>query len=408
MQIGESVRTSFEEIRGHKLRSFLTLVGVLFGTIALVAVLSLLQGVHKSVWKGLDDLGFDGVLVVSQKTPSDRVQRAKAHLSRGLRAEDERYVRDSGLVKAFAPVGETRGIVNSGSARRRVQILGVTADFAVAKNRDVAVGRFITDRDQKSAAAVAVVGHKLKERLFGGDDAIGQYVNLEGRRVMIVGVGRKFNTDIVDDREMIREMDAVYIPLSLYEKIFGRKNAVSYILIKATNPEESVAAEGEIRALMTRAHGGINDVEIENVGKEMLRERAQVEEILENWLIVLFAIAGISLVIGGIGIFAVLKISISERLFEIGLRKAIGASDREIFLQFLIESITLSSVGAGIGILCGAVLVSAISSKFPAGLTLSGTGVAVAAGFAIGVGMFAGIFPSLVAAKLTPVEALRS
>lgn len=408
MQIGESVRTSFEEIRGHKLRSFLTLVGVLFGTIALVAVLSLLQGVHKSVWKGLDDLGFDGVLFVSQKTPSDRVQRAKAHLSRGLRAEDERYFRDSGLVKAFAPVGRTRGIVNSGTARRRVQILGVTADFAVAKNRDVAVGRFISDRDQKSVAAVAVIGHKLKERLFGGDEAIGQYVNLEGRRVMIVGVGRKFNTDIVDDREMIQEMDAVYIPLSLYEKIFGRKNAVSYILIKATNPEDSVAAEGETRALMIRAHGGINDVEIENIGKEMLQERAEVEEILQNWLIVLFAIAGISLVIGGIGIFAVLKISISERLFEIGLRKAIGASDREIFIQFLIESVTLSSVGAGIGILCGTVLVSAISSKFPAGLTLSGTGVVVAAGFAIGVGLFAGIFPSLVAARLTPVEALRS
>lgn len=408
MQIGESLRTSFEEIRGHKLRSFLTLVGVLFGTVALVSVLSLLEGVRRSVWKGIDDLGYDGVLVISQKTPSDPVQRAKAHMSRGLRMEDERYLRESDQIKAFAPVGEIRGVVMAGNARRRVQIYGVTSDYAIAKNRGVSLGRFITTRDQQSTAPVAVIGYRLKERLFGGEEALGQYINVEGRRLRVVGVGRKFSVEVVDDREMIEEMDAMYVPLSLYGKIFGRKNAINYILVKASNPEEAIAAEEEARTLMIRAHGGINDIEIDNVGKEMLQEREQVDEILRNWLIVLFAIAGISLVIGGIGIFSVLKISISERLFEIGLRKAIGANDREIFIQFLIESITLSTVGAALGILLGTALVTAIGSKFPAGLPLSNVGIGAAAAFAIAIGLFAGLFPSLTASRMTPVEALRA
>ena len=128
--------------------------------------------------------------------------------------------------------------------------------------------------------------------------------------------------------------------------MFGRANSISYMLAKSTTPETSIDAEDEASARFRQAHNGIGDVRIDNVGKEMLKERAEIDVILRNWRIVFFAIAGVSLLIGGVGIFSVLKISISERLFEIGLRKSMGAKDSEIFMQFLIESITLSVAGA--------------------------------------------------------------
>jgi len=148
-------------------------------------------------------------------------------------------------------------------------------------------------------------------------------------------------------------------------------------------------------------------VHIENVGKEIQKSRAEVVTIIRNWRIVFFAIAGISLLIGGVGIFSVLKISISERLFEIGLRKSMGASDSEIFMQFLVESVTLSIVGAVIGVAGGIALVKVISGFFPAGLPVSLFGLAVASGFAILMGLLAGLYPSMTASRMQPVDALR-
>jgi putative ABC transport system permease protein len=159
---------------------------------------------------------------------------------------------------------------------------------------------------------------------------------------------------------------------------------------------------------MQKAHNGIRDVHIDNIGKEILKERGKVVVLLRNWRIVFFSIAGISLLIGGVGIFSVLKISISERLFEIGLRKSMGASDGEIFMQFLIESVTLSVVGAAIGLAGGIGIVKAISGAFPAGLPVSFFGLSVASGFAIFIGLLAGLYPSMSASRLSPVEALRA
>jgi len=203
-------------------------------------------------------------------------------------------------------------------------------------------------------------------------------------------------------------LGGVYVPWSVYRDMFGRADAISYMLAKAVSPEKSVDAEDEAIARFRQAHNNIGDTRINNIGKDMIKERAQIEVILRNWRIVFFSIAGVSLLIGGVGIFSVLKISICERLFEIGLRKSLGASDAEIFVQFLIESITLSVVGALIGVGGGIIVVRLISQAFPAGLPLSIFGMTLASGFAIGIGLFAGMYPSLSASRLQPVEALRS
>ncbi|HLE56343.1 MAG TPA: ABC transporter permease [Rhodothermia bacterium] len=408
MQIGESLRTSYEEVKGHPLRSFFTLIGVILGTLALVVVMSVLDGVNNSVMKGINDLGLDNVIVASQREPVDPVQKAKAHLSRGLRVEDIKSFEDAENIDAMAPVGENRAVVTAGNVTRRIDVYGVTPEFADIRNRRVSAGRFISERDVETSAPVIVIGFNLKRKLFGGEDALGRQVNLGGRRLTVVGVGQKFDTTFVDDDDMFKEMGGGYIPCTVYRDMFGRANAISYMLAQSVTAEKSIDAEIEATARFKQAHNGIGDTRINNIGKEILKERGQIEVILRNWRIVFFSIAGVSLLIGGVGIFSVLKISISERLFEIGLRKSMGATDGAIFLQFLIESVTLSVAGAGIGLGLGMLLVKAIGGFFPAGLPISSFGVLISTSFAVGVGLFAGTYPSLTAARLTPVEALRA
>ncbi len=407
MQLGEAIRTSYEETKAHPLRSLFTLVGVILGTLALVVVMSVLDGVNNSVMKGLNDLGLDNVVIASQREPVDRVEKAKAHLSRGMRVEDLAAFEDSENITGMTPVGETRAVVTSGSVTRRINVYGVTPQFAEIRNRTVIAGRFISEQDVHSTASVAVIGFNLKHKLFGGEDAVGRQINLGGRRLTVIGVGKKFETEFVNDDDFNKEMGGVYIPWSVYRDMFGRASSISYMLAKSVTSEKSVEAEYEATARFRQAHNGIGDTKIDNVGKEILKERAQVEIILRNWRIVFFAIAGVSLLIGGVGIFSVLKISISERLFEIGLRKSMGATDKEIFVQFLVESVTLSALGAGAGLALGMGVVKLIAGFFPAGLPVSSFGILISTGFAVGVGLFAGLYPSLTAARLEPIEALR-
>lgn len=408
MQINESIRTSYEEVKAHPLRSVFTLFGVILGTLALVVVMSVLDGVQNSVLKGINDLGLDGVVVASPREPVDPVEKAKAHLSRGLRVEDVAAFDDSDNIQAMSPVGETRAVVAANAITRRVDVFGVMPEYAEIRNREVSAGRWFSARDVDTSAAVTILGFQLKQKLFGSEDAIGKQVNLGGRRLTVIGVGTKFDMSFVDDDDMRKEMGGVYVPWTVYRDMFGRSEAISYMLAKAATPEKSVEAEYEATARFRQAHNGIRDTRINNVGKEILRERGQIDIILRNWRIVFFAIAGVSLLIGGVGIFSVLKISISERLFEIGLRKSMGATNAEIFVQFLIESVALSVAGAAIGLALGIGVVKLVGGFFPGGLPISGFGILVSTGFAIGVGLFAGLYPSLTAARLEPVEALRA
>ncbi len=408
MVIGESIRTSLEEVKGHPLRSIITLVGVILGTLALVVVLSVLDGVEAAVWEGVEDLGMDGVIAVSPRKPTDRVEQAKAHLSRGLRVEDAKNFDKSDIITTIGPVGETRAVVTAGTITRRVDVYGITPSFVSIKGRKTSEGRFIGASDEQEKSPVCVLGFKLKQQLFGGDNAVGQQVTVGGRRLTVVGVGTKFNMEFVNDDDMRKETGGVYIPFSVYEDMYGRANAISYMLAKAIVPEKSVDAEDEANAVFARSHNNIHDVKIDNLGKEILKERGNVQTVLHNWRIVFFSIAGVSLLIGGVGIFSVLKISIGERLYEIGLRKAMGATDTEVFLQFLIEAVTLSVVGAAIGFAGGVGRVKLIAGFFPAGLPVSAFGTTVSIGFAISIGLLAGLYPSISASRLEPVEALRA
>jgi putative ABC transport system permease protein len=405
----ESVRTSVAEIRSHKLRSLLTLLGIVLGTTSLVVMVSVIGGAAVAVQKGLSDLGFDGVMFVSAQAPADRIEKKKQGYSRGLRSADLAYV-DAGkqLIGEAAPIVYLRETALINGHNLQVNIEGVTPAYGVIRNRSAEFGRYLVERDVETIAPVCVIGRQLKEEAFGNEQAIGREIVLRGVRFKIVGVLRSLGNRQVNDDEMARDNSKVYLPLSTLQKHFLGSDAVMAYAFKVNDPEQLKNGQKEAEALLRRGHRGISDFKVENIGEEILRVRKEVDKLIANWTVVLASIAGISLLVGGIGIFSVMQISISERVYEIGLRKSIGASDGAIFGQFLIESVSLSLVGGLLGSALGFAITMAASQAFEDGLSVSPVGLVLAAAFAVVIGLTAGVYPALRASRLAPVDALRA
>ncbi len=409
MNAGESVRTSITEILSHKLRSILTLVGIVLGTTSLVVMVSVIGGAAVAVQKGLTDLGFDGVMFVSAQEPKERLERKKQGYSRGLRTADLATIEGGReLLEGAAPIVSMNDVARVNGRDLRVNIEGITPGYATIRGRTVSLGRYLVEHDVETVAPVCVIGSKLKEDAFGSEEPLGRELLIRGVRFQVVGVVRSLGTRQVDDDEMRRDNSKVYIPITTMQKHFIGSDEVHAYVFKVKDPETLKDAEKEASALLRRSHRGISDFRVENIGEEILRLRKEVDKLIANWTVVLASIAGISLLVGGIGIFSVMQISISERVYEIGLRKSIGATDGAIFGQFLIESVSLSLVGGLLGSALGYGITLLAGQAFEDGLAVSSTGLLLAAGFAIVIGLSAGVYPALRAARLPPVDALRA
>ncbi len=407
MVIGEALRTTFAEAWSHKLRSCLTLTGVVLGTFAVVTMVSLIEAVKVEIWSGIDSLGLRGVLFVSTETPTSKLDIKRAHLSEGLRNEDAAaMVAGSDQISAAAPIAFSQQVVAWGDASKSVRLTGTTPDYGTVFNRGTETGRYLSDLDLKRQRRVVVIGHFLAEDLFSGSDAVGQWVRIGDHRFEVVGVGERVGNEMINDGWSRREMQGATIPLTTMQGLYGGGDRVPLVVVKVPNTDNLGQLYAHVKNLLWRQHNRVEDFEVENVAAEILQAEDEIDEMLSAWTIVLFSISAISLVVGGVGIFSVLQISLAERLFEIGLRKSIGAEDRDILLQFLVEAVFLSAIGAVIGFGVAVVVCAVAGQFFEAGLPISGFAVMLAIVFAISVGLIAGLYPSLRAARLTPVEAL--
>jgi putative ABC transport system permease protein len=404
----ESVRTSASEIFAHKLRSTLTLVGIVLGTTSLVVMVSVIGGAAESIKAGFADLGFDGVMFAVPQRPEDRIERKKQGYSRGLRSSDVAVINEGKeLIESAAPLAATRDRVRMNGRDFNVSIEGVTPEYGAIRGRGAATGRYFISSDVESNATVAVIGQQIAKDAFGAESPLGREILMRGTRFEIVGVIRSLGNGQVNDQEMERDNRKIYVPITTLQRQFSGSSAVEAIIFKVPDEAALTHGETEARALLKRAHRGITDFKVQNIGEEIVKVRKEVDVIIANWTIVLASIAGISLLVGGIGIFSLMQIAISERLFEIGLRKATGATDGAIFLQFLIESVSLSVVGGTLGVILGSGITVLAGQAFEDGLSISPLGLGLSAAFAIIIGLSAGLFPALRASRLTPVEAIR-
>jgi putative ABC transport system permease protein len=408
--LGESVRTSLVEIWSHKLRSLLTLLGIILGTLSITFMTSLLDGVTSAVWSGFQDLGFDGVMYVMTRPPRDLREQAVFARSKGLQPEDGDLLLARGReVSSVAPALVSETLVRRGSLERRVRTMGVTSTYNDVRNRSVGTGRFFSPLEEGTFAPVAVLGYRLNRRLFGAEDPVGKWIQVDGRAFKVIGVVEKLGNSFINDDDFIEEMEGLYVPLQTLRAYYAGSDApLSFMAVKTADPDRLSDMRSEAEASLILAHHGAQDFKVQNIAEEMLRIRKEITKVLRNWHIVLGSIAGVSLLVGGIGLLSVMLISIGERLYEIGLRKAIGATDAQIFMQFLAESAILSLLGGLLGVLAGIGAILGVTRFFPGGLPLHLLAISISLGLSVLLGVLYGLYPALKASRLQPVEALRT
>jgi putative ABC transport system permease protein len=408
--LGEITRTAFGEIWHHKLRTALTLLGITLGTLSITVMTSLLNGITTAVWEGFADLGFDGVMYVMNRAPRDLREQAVFARSKGLQPEDAGVLLDRAQVlDAVAPALFTEAMLRYGDIERSVRVMGVTPGYNVVRGRTMDSGRFFSELEQSSFATVCVLGYRLNRRLFGADSGVGKTVYVDSRPLRVIGVGKRLGNQFVNDDDFIEEMEGLYVPLETLRAFFtGRDAPLSFIAVKTADPDRLSDLRAEAETSLRIAHHGADDFRVQNIAQEILKVRKEIHTVLRNWYIVLGTIAGISLLVGGIGLLSVMLISIGERLYEIGLRKAIGATDTQIFLQFLAESALLSLIGGLAGVGAGVLITRVVGRFFSNGLPLHVLGILFALGISLALGVLYGLYPAIRAGRMEPVEALRS
>ena len=401
----EVIRTGLVELWAHKLRSLLTLTLLMLGVFALVVMTSVLDGLMDKISTGFAGMSWDGTVRIAPKTPETGEDRKRFAMSPGLRYEDlSRLNAPNVKVLAFLPRAQKSSTVRTTGGAERIYVMGVSPDYAQWMNRPIGLGRGLTEDDQRRRSTVAVVGASLAAKLFGGADPVGRDLVVDGVPFRLVGVqepGQIFND------ENYYDANGILIPLQTYMDRMDPSHRLAQVTVKLRNPQDA----GEISAMLLgrvrQAHHGIEDAEVMDLDAEAAKGYRNFLEQMHGWKVVLLSLAGTVLLVGGVGVLSVMLISFSDRRFEIGLRKALGASDEEIFIQFLLEALVLAALGALLGTLSGALLCQALSSNFPYGLVVNPVGLITAWIVALTLALLFGLYPAFRAMRLSPMEAMR-
>lgn len=414
--IGEWVELATDalrEIRAHKLRSLLTLSGIVFGAASLVAMTSLAAATMRMATEELELMGMPRSFEYFDRGPRDDATRAADLRHPGLKMADaEALARLDGVERSFVRSRAGDLLVGTTLDQRVVQVLGIDAGYLGFRNWPVVQGRELAPLDVMNAARVIVLGEELVEPFFGNANPIGRTILVDGVRFLVIGVvaPTQFKFIPADFSFLARR---VYIPHTYVTRYYLGESRIQSLLIQ-TRPDVDFASKmAEAGAVLKQRHGGAEDFELDNEAADLAEDLAMADNILGGWNAVLFTIAGVTLVVGGIGLFSVLLISVRERVREIGIRMALGADEREIVKLFLAESMTLAFIGAlaGVGVGMGLIYVTEqISRNFGRDFTVGiyVPGVLLAVFFALVVGIVFGWYPSRRASKLNPIEAIRS
>jgi putative ABC transport system permease protein len=393
MRLAEAWRVALDALRANRMRSGLTMFGMVIGVAAVVVLVALGTGTKNTVEQQVEGLGSNLLIVV----PGQVSLGAAPTVSRMDNSDLEAIVKIAGARERVTASLASGEIVRSGSASTFTTINGVLESTPKVFLREVRSGSYFTRTDVDTGRRVAVLGSRVATELFGERDAVGQQVTVAGVRFRVVGVFAPLGQSLGIDRD-----NEVHMPITTAQRLFGTSR-VDGFAIKAPDREAITQLSAELLAELQRRHP---DTEFSAVTQEQIL--GVLGDILGILTTVLAAIAGISLLVGGVGVSNIMLVSVRERTREIGLRKAVGARPRDIGLQFLLEAVLLTTAGGLMGIAAGvgAALITAALTPVPAAVTW--WSIVLAFGVSAGVGIIFGVVPAQRAGRLDPVVALRS
>ena len=401
----EIVKGGLVELWAHKLRSTLTLTLLMLGVFALVVMSSVLDGVMDKIATGFSGMSWDGTLMLAPDNPETTEEQKRFAMSPGLRFEDlPRLTAPDEKVLAYLPRATKQSAVKIAGGTERCWVNGVWPDYARWMNRTIAMGRGLTDDDERRRSTVAVVGGTLGSKLFGGADPVGRDITVEGVRFRVVGVQAPSQ---IFSEELWYDSNGITIPLQTYMDRIDPDHKLSNVAVKLARKRDTAEVSAMMVGRTKQAHHGIEDAKIVDMEAESARAWQNFLDQMRGWRVVLTSLAATVLLVGGVGVLSVMLISFSDRRYEIGLRKAMGASDSEILVQFLLEACVLAAVGASLGTFLGTVVCKALSANFPYGLVVNPMGLLIAWLTALALALVFGMYPAVRASRLSPMEAMR-
>ncbi|MEA4854138.1 MAG: ABC transporter permease [Christensenella sp.] len=384
----QSFRMAFSSIRSNKMRSFLTMLGIIIGIMAVVVLVSIVSSATDSVQGELENLGAD---TLSVNISSQRFQPLSL-------SEVNAFTDEYDSIGFIAPTTTQSATLKAGDTSTTASAIGTTSSYADINDLSVQSGRFIKSPDMENNSAVAVVGTDVADDLFGRTDITGETISVDGRSFLVIGV-------LADAGETLTgsENSNIIIPYTTAQRMFYVSGVTSFTVAAQSSDMVDTAEADITSALMTR----FQDEDAFTVMNQSTILDS-MDSITDTMAMMFGGIAGISLLVGGIGIMNIMLVSVAERTHEIGIRKAIGAGRKRILLQFLIEALVVSTLGGLIGIALSWVLLSILSLVMDTTYVMSAEIALLAVLFSMAIGVIFGINPANKAAKMPPIEALRT
>ena len=410
MQIDESIRIAFYGLRDHKFRSFLTMLGIIFGTASVIAMISIGEGAKKQAMAKFQDLGVSNIIIRDKDFTDTELELVRTKFSRGLSLGDTKAIGDIlPGVKGIAPQAEAKLDAMYGDKSSKATVIGITPGITGILNFRLDKGTFIDTVHYERQLKVCVLGANIARELFSYEDPLGRYIKLGDQWFEVTGVlkTRALFTETIGELAARDLNNDVYIPLSTFGKRIPKSNMLlselKQVAVRLENSERLLESAGIIKSILTRRHFNNDDFSI--IIPYELMEQEKRESRIYNLL--LASIAAISLIVGGIGIMNIMLASVLERTQEIGIRRAVGGRRSDIMGQFVTEAMALSITGGLTGVFLGIVLSLGIGLLTEVKTFLTLYSIFIAFSFSVIVGITFGYLPAKRAADLKPVEAIR-
>jgi putative ABC transport system permease protein len=403
MHLKNLLKVALKSIFKSRMRSLLTALGIIIGVAAVIVMVAIGDGAQAQVEQQISALGSNLIVIFPGSTNSGGIRMGAGSINRFTMEDVEKIQEEATLIKAVSPIVRTGGQVIGGTGNWSTQVQGVATNFLEIREWPLASGEFFTDKDIVSRAKVAVLGQTVVKQLFPNEDPIGQQIRIRNVPFKVIGVlSSKGQSSFGTDMDDIIMAPATTVLDRLVGGIY-----ITYIQASAISTNQIDAAQDQLKTIMREAHhiqpGEDDDFTVRNQA-ELTEAATQTSKILT---ILLASVAGVSLIVGGIGIMNIMLVSVTERTREIGIRLSVGARTSDVMIQFLTEAIVLSLAGGLIGVLLSIGIIFILNNYTSMMAVISPEIIFIAVSFAGIIGIFFGFYPARKAANLNPIDALR-